>query len=194
MCLILPACSSVFNRTPDNVNYYVLTPIPAEQRMPPTGRRDPVVAVAGVRLPDYLSQKGIVTRSTSNQISIAFDDQWGGHLDDNIATVLVENLSAQIPSSKVFGFPIAAATPMEYTVRVEIGSFEREANGSVRLIARWAITKATGEIQVTMSRATYETANVPMNYNAISAAMSQVLGELSLDIASAIRTIPRAGS
>ena len=99
----------------------------AGQRRPagPASVRGPVLAVAPVQVPQYLSQKSIVTRTGANEVVLAPDDLWAGPLGDNITSVLAENLSSIIPGNKVVALPVSAGVPVDYEVRVEIVSFER---------------------------------------------------------------------
>jgi uncharacterized lipoprotein YmbA len=63
------------------------------------------VSIAPVEVPDYLDRLQIVTRDGNNGLKLAEFDRWGGSLGENIATVLVENLSLLLGSDRVFTYP-----------------------------------------------------------------------------------------
>jgi uncharacterized lipoprotein YmbA len=169
------------------VSYYVLSAAPADPAAAPLGA-GPIFAVAPVRVPQYLGQRWIVTRTGENEIDLAKNDQWGSPLSDDIASVLGENLSAMIPSDRVVQLPVSASVPVDYEVRVEIVGFERQPDGSVVLVARWTVFGDGGRRLVTMTRSGFRADNVPNDYPAITKAMSSLLAELSREIASTLRT------
>ena len=183
----LSACASLFESAP--VNYYVLSAAPADRAAAPPGA-GPIFAVAPVRVPQYLGQRWIVTRTGENEIDLAKNDQWGSPLSDDIASVLGENLSAMIPSDRVVQLPVSASVPVDYEVRVEIVGFERQPDGSVLLVARWTVFGDGGRRLFAMSRSGFRAADVPDDYPSITKAMSSLLAELSREIASTLRTAP----
>ena len=181
----LSACSSLFESAP--VSYYVLSAAPADPAAAPLGA-GAIFAVAPVRVPQYLGQRWIVTRTGENEIDLAKNDQWGSPLSDDIASVLGENLSAMIPSDRVVQLPVSASVPVDYEVRVEIVGFERQPDGGVVLVARWTVFGDGGRRLFAMSRSGFRAADVPNDYPAITKAMSSLLAELSREIASTLRT------
>jgi uncharacterized lipoprotein YmbA len=185
----LSACAALFGGESAPVNYYVLSPASADRATALPGG-GPIFAVAPVRVPQYLSQKWIVTKTGENEIDLAENDQWGSPLSDDIASVLSENLSAMIPSDRVVQLPVSAAVPVDYDVRVEIVGFERQPDGSVVLVARWAVFGDGGRRLVAMTRSGFHEDDVPDHYPSITKAMSSLLAELSREIASTLQRLP----
>jgi uncharacterized lipoprotein YmbA len=183
----LSACASLFESAP--VNYYVLSAVPADRGATPLGV-GPVFAVAPVRVPQYLGQRWIVSRTGENEIDLAENDQWGSLLSENIASVLGENLSAMIPSDRVVQLPVSPSVPVDYEVHVEIVGFERQPDGSVVLVARWMVFSDGSRRLVAMSRSGFRTDDVPNDYPSITKAMSSLLTALSREIASTLQQLP----
>jgi uncharacterized lipoprotein YmbA len=183
----LSACASLFESAP--VNYYVLSVAPGDPGATPLGT-GPIFAVAPVRVPQYLGQRWIVTRTGENEIHLAKDDQWGSPLSDDIASALGENLSVMIPSDRVVQLPVSASVPVDYEVRVEIVGFERQPDSGVVLIARWAVFGDGGRRLVAMTRSGYHEGDVPDDYPSITKAMSSLLAQLSREIASTLQQLP----
>jgi uncharacterized lipoprotein YmbA len=171
------------------IRYYALSAAPADSSTS-WPRGGPAFAIASVRVPQYLSHKWIVTRNGETEISLAADDQWAAPLDDDIGRVLSENLTAMIPSDRVVQLPLSAAVPIDYEIRVEIASFERQPAGSVDLVARWTVFAEGGRRLVTMNRSAFSTPDVRNDYPSITRAMSTLLAELSQEIASSVQRLP----
>jgi uncharacterized lipoprotein YmbA len=171
------------------VRYYALSAAPADSSTS-SPRGGPAFAIASVRIPQYLSHKWIVTRNGETEISLAADDQWAAPLADDIGRVLSENLTAMIPSDRVVQLPLSAAVPIDYEIRVEIISFERQADGTVDLVARWTVFGDGGRRLVTMNRSAFRTTDVPNDYPSITRAMSSLIAELSREIAATMQRLP----
>jgi uncharacterized protein len=184
---LLSGCAALFTSDAPPPNYYVLSPIDAAA---PASVRGPVLAVAPVQVPQYLSQKSIVTRTGANEVVLAPNDLWAGPLGDNITSVLAENLSSIVPSNRVVVLPVSAAVPVDYEVRVEIVSFERSAEGNVDLIARWMVFADGGRRLTAIEKSALRIGAVASDYPAITAAMSRLLAELSRDIATTLGDAP----
>lgn len=184
-CTVLGGCGSLFGASPP-INYYALTPTaPADAGRLLLGDR--IIAVQTVRLPDYLNQNAIVTRSQANAINVARDSQWAGALSDNVTNVIVANLSRLLGSSKVVAYPVSAALPVDRVVQVDISQFEQAPPGEVTLVAQWTIFADGGRSYLATDAGTYTTTASGADYAAIAAAMSDLLGSLSEDLAAALR-------
>ena len=94
---LLSGCSGLFGQTP--LEFYTLSPAPVASGTA-TASGGPVFAVAPVRVPQYLSQRSIVTRSGPTQLDLAENDVWAAPLSDTIGSVLSENISTMIPSEQ----------------------------------------------------------------------------------------------
>jgi uncharacterized protein len=188
-CGMLSGCAALFGGQSAPINYYLLSP--ATVASPPrSAGGGPVFAVAPVRVPQYLNQRGLVTKTSENEIAVAPDDQWGGPLADNIAAVLSENISLMIPSDRVVELPVSAAVEVDYEIRVEVVGFERQPDGSVVLTARWTVFGDGGRRLVAMTRSGFGAVDVANDYPSITKAMSSLLAELSREIATTLQRRP----
>lgn len=183
------ACSNPFTAEREPTNFFVLTALPQAQTQAPQTRNGPIIGVVPVRLPDYLNHNVIVTRESDNELVLAKFNEWAAPLSANITSVLTENLSMLAGTDRVTTIPSNVATDRE--VSVEIINFERDAKGDVVLLARWTIVGDSGRRLLAMRRSGFRAEGVPMEYGAIAGAMSQLLGELSRDIAGELTTAPR---
>ncbi len=187
----LTGCGSLFApSTP--ISYYTLTPT-ASTEAGLSSFDSQIVAVQTVRLPEYLNQNGLVTRARTNEINVARDSQWAGPLDSNATNVIVTNLARLLRSTKVVAFPVSAALPVDRVVHVDISQFEEASDGTVTLVAQWTLFADAGRTYLTTNAATYTTSSTGTDFAAITAAMSQLLGSLSQDIAAALQASQTAG-
>ncbi len=185
--LVLAACT--LGRS-EPLSFFTLTPtvepMPAASSGPPG-----IVAVQTVRLPEYLNQKAIVTRTRGNQLMVAGDANWAGAFDDNITNVLVENLSRLLGGTQVVALPVSAALPIQQLVQTDISRFEASVAGDVELAARWLVFSDGGRrFQSTHSATLVTTVPAGAEYEAIAAAMSRLLGDFARQVATSLIGAP----
>src|SRR5262245_66066254 len=92
----LGACASTPSR------FYILNALTASDTMAATaGEQGPVIGVGPIMLPKYLDRPQIVTRASRNQLTLGEFDRWAEPLQDNVTSVLAENLARLIPTDPV---------------------------------------------------------------------------------------------
>lgn len=187
----LGGCTGLLGRESEPTNFFLLTPITDEQPAvaAPNG---PFVGVFPARVSAYLDRNSIVTKTTANELEVAQFYAWGAPLAQNITSVIGENLSVLIPTDRIVPMPANLNIPTDYEVAVEIIEFGRNAAGNVQLVARWMVTRNDGRQIVALRQSGFRALDVPLDYNAIVASMSDLLAELSRDIAADITTATRA--
>lgn len=184
MSAFLTGCASLLSESPP-INYYVLTSTSSDSIAGPLDGSG-IIAVQTVRLPEYLNQMGIVTRTEANELDVAANSQWAGALDDNMTKVIVADLSKLLGTTKIVAYPVSAALPVDRVVQVDIWRFEAESGGNVELSAQWIIFSGGGRSYVQVNGGSYSASTSDGNYRSIAAAMSQALGGLSRDIATSL--------
>ncbi len=147
----------------------------------------PSIAVAAISIPAYLDRKEIVSRDKRYQISSSKFDRWAEPLEQNIAQVLVENLSFLVPSHRVVAFSWEPTDKFDFTLRVRVIRFGASPDGNVELIASWTLTRSD-DTTLTMERSRYVINRSTIDVTGLVAAMSNAVGELSRDIANALAT------
>lgn len=211
--LVLGGCADMLGFGGESVplHHYVLSPV-SEGRAGGAAapeKHDIVVGVALVNVPEYLDNRMIVTRPTPNTVDLAELHNWAAPLSEHVTAVLAENLWILVPTDGVARTPLSRAIPLDFEVRTRLEKFERDETGDVVLLARWVVfderTRKVSAIKssrfrvpvVVESRSSAEGEDAEPEetevYEAIVAAMSQVLGELSREIADAVRTAATQG-
>lgn len=191
--LVLAGCESVIGEPAPPPVFNILSAVPeaeADSRAEalPKGT---VLGIVPVTVPDYLDTAQIVTRTSPNTLERSDLHRWGAPLSENIANVLADNLGVMIPTQQIIVLPGSAAVRADYQVAVEVSKFERDAQGLVTLVARWALLGDDGTTLLSLDRSVYTAPTAGGNYDAIAAAMSDTLARLSQDIATAVRSTRR---
>jgi len=171
--------------------FYLLTPMPEGGDVPPSAVPEdtPRIGVGPLSFPDYLLRPPIATYSSANELYYAEFDRWAESLGDNFARVLAMNLSDLLGTDNIVTYPWQSTTPVTYQLTVEVSSFELRADGDVWLIARWNVIHRPElkniHRQKTSIRRTLEREDEKrIDYGALAALMSEMVGELSREIVS----------
>ncbi len=172
--------------------FYLLTSLPNPETGQQAKSSEPGVAIAigPVQLPKHLDRPQIVTRATPNMPQLADFDRWAEPLEDNFAGILAENLSILMSTDRVTLLPRPRPTPVDYRVEVEVTRFDRNASGDVTLVARWALLGKIGRKLLVMKKSSFREPIKGKSHEATVAAMSRALGNLSRDIAEAMKAHP----
>ncbi|MBF0183522.1 MAG: membrane integrity-associated transporter subunit PqiC [Magnetococcales bacterium] len=162
------------------VRYYLLTPTPAaasKTASPATTPvQQPLLVIEPVELPPYLNRTHIVTRSSSNHLQLAQFEHWGDTLRDNISRVLLENLSSQLGSNRLTPPTTLQQEKPAYRLATQISQFELGPENRVTLQARWRLLdNQSGKTVVSEQTLLHSDPINPANYDAIAAAMSELL-------------------
>lgn len=181
MLLLVAACS----QTPPT-QFYTLS----SMQLPPSDvpGQDIVVGVGPVNLPDYLDRPQIVTRASGNEVMLADFSAWVEPINGMFVRVLVEDLSLLLASDNVLALPQRRPTRLDYQVEVDVTRFDADLSGRALLDARWRVFGRDGDRLVDEGRSTIVAPGAaPGDYDAIVAALSKALGQMSSAIASAIQ-------
>jgi len=190
--LIMGSCSP-FGGSRRPTKYYVLNSLRSEatQTQALADLSDIGIGVGPLRMPLYLDRSDIVTRGSLNQVEIAEFAQWAGPLQENFSRVLAENLSVLLATDKVGVFPFVRRENIDYYVTIYVTRFDGMPGGNANLRARWSIlnSKRKESLSEKHTIVNYPTANDTTE--ALIAAKSQTVSDLSREIAEAIIEVSR---
>ena len=170
--------------------FYVLTPahrpeeVPSEQ---PAGKKL-VLGIGPIRFPEYLDRLQIAGRANGNRLTLAEFDRWAEPLESGFSRVLAENLSVLLSTDRVLLFPWKSREAINYRITVDVVRFDRGPGERISLVTRWAVFGPDGNELIPFRGSRIV---VPMNgagYESLTGAMSEAVGDFSLEIASALRT------
>jgi uncharacterized lipoprotein YmbA len=180
LLLLIAACSQT-----QPTQFYTLS----SMQLPPREALAPktMVGVGPVVLPDYLDRPQIVTRASGNRVMLADFNSWVEPINGMFTRVLVQNLSSLLATENVVALPQRRAARLDYQVEVDVMRFDADLSGRAVLDARWKVFGKDGDRLLEEGRSTIvEPAAEPDSYEAIVAAMSSALAQMSSSIASAI--------
>lgn len=187
-CVVLMsagACSIKSETAPSS--FYMLHPLPADAGGGAAGAGDLILGVGPVRVPPYLDRPQIVTRGPGNEVTLSQFNRWAEPLQDNIASVLADNLSRLVPTRRVSVYPSPLATDLDLRVALEIVRFDGSPGGEVVLDARWSLISAEAQEASRTERSAIRQPVSGTGHAAVVAAMNRAVDSLSREIAAGVR-------
>lgn len=181
MLFALTGCAA----TPPS-RFYVLGPVASDPTVIPAASA-PAIGVGPVNLPDYLDRPQIVVRSGAYELRYDETHRWAENLQDNVSSVLAENLARLVPTDQVARFPWGRATAVDFQVVANISRFDAEANGTVVLSVRWKLYRGENRKRISTEKTSvFKETFQGDNYPEIVAAQSRALDAFSHEVAAAI--------
>ena len=188
-CLLLAALAGCAPGQP--TRHYTLSTASEPAAAAPRSGQGPAIGLGPLTLPPYLDRPDIVTRAGANRMRLGEFSQWAEPLEPLLTRVMAEDLSARTGASDVIPIPQRGDLPLDRVVEVDVARFDADEGGEVKLDARWRVYRGDGETLVASGRSQVaeQGAAVP-DYDAIVAAMSRAVGQLSAEIAAGIAAGP----
>jgi uncharacterized lipoprotein YmbA len=189
VCFIPAGCSFLEAR-PDPSRYFALASLPrtGQRAQDAAGTNPLVLGIGPIKFPGYLDRQQFVTRVSQNRFAVAENDRWAESLEENFSRVLSQNLSILLQTERIVAYPWERSQQPTYQVQVEVLRFEPNAEQIVELWARWSIMDgAKKTISVRESYLTHPARD--KSTEASVASMSELVSDLSKEIAAAIRAL-----
>lgn len=174
--------------------FYVLSSLPdsGTEREIATEEGCITIGIGPVEIAPYLDRPQIVTRVSANELHLADFDKWAEPLKDSFSRVLSENLSALLCADAIAVFPWRGSTPIDYRVEVAVVRLDGKLGGDAFLVAQWTIFGEDGRTVLLTRKSSYTEPADPRDYEALVAAQSRTVANLTRDIAAAIKDISKA--
>ncbi len=189
-------CVNLGSGTQQTTKFYVLNSLYSSKAdtEAKTARDDTAIGVGPVELPEYVNRPQIITRTSSNELEVAPFARWAEPLDNNFSRVLAENLTVLLSTDRVIVYPWKRTVPIDYQVAVEVTEFDGALGGDVSMRASWTVLSDKGQ-KILLRRHTSLSAHTDANsYEALVAAQSRLLGDLSREIAEGIQGLAQTTS
>jgi uncharacterized lipoprotein YmbA len=170
-------------------SFYVLSPVAdTEFEMKNTSDEssDISIGISPVSLPKYLKKSQIVTRTGNNELHLAEFDRWAGKIEEDIGSVIAENLTYFLSTDNVLSYPSMEAIELDYNVKLDISRFDGSLGGQMELVARWAIFDGAGNSLYGVKATHIIEPTKGGGYADMVAAQSRALASLSRELADAI--------
>ena len=175
-----------FKPVDDPTRFYVLTAQAPREPLPDVARLTNLVFVSAIEMPAYLDNPRIAVRREEHRIDYSELHQWAEPLRQSISRGLRDNLAAILGDEHVY--PLSRPRPVGDLIQVQVSlsRFELTPDQGARLVADWRLIRTkSGEVlaaQHTEEQCVYP--NNARDFTPAVAALTQVLADLSRDIAS----------
>ena len=170
-------------------HYYVLTPVAATQ----SGPSSLAVGLGQVKLPAYLFNTSFAVRQGTNEVEYLDSAIWAERLDAGFQRVLAADLANVLPTDQI-RMSAWQRSDVAAELYVTIEQFDVDAGGRGVLVARWRILSPGGEkiLKAGESRLTGNGASPAANPSGAVATLSDLVADLSRQLAEALRETPPA--
>ena len=182
---LLSVGCSLLAPAPDPSRFYVLSALGAGA----AAESDLALGVGPVRLPGYLAVSEIQVRASATELRRSSVDRWAEPLEEGIARVLAQNLSAELGTRDVVLFPWYAGESPRYQVQLSVRRFELDPDGSGVLEARYEVSELAGKRSPVIRDVELRQAPASGGVAASVAALSETLAELARRVAADVRAL-----
>lgn len=179
---MLTGCSLI--SADDSTRFYSLSVLAEEKQQSTPQLR---LGIGPVKLPRLLKHPQIITRKNQNEINMAEQHQWGGSLKEDVTQVVADNLASLLGTKQVELFPWKQRFKPDYQVRIKILQLDGQLGKQAVLKARWWLRVANAGNDKLAEHTQYMTDINSSDYASYAAALSQLLLQLSEEIATRIR-------
>lgn len=180
--MMLTACGG---RTPP-AKFYTLQPV--EQSS--TGKTLPLdvtLAVGPVAIPAALDRAEIVTRDAGNEVNFSEYHRWAGPLEEDIASVIAQNIATQLETERVTPFTRENIFfQPTHRVVININRYDSQLAQEFLIDATWSIKDLKSRKLLLVRNSTIREPLASAEYEELVAAQSKVLAALSQEITSAL--------
>jgi uncharacterized lipoprotein YmbA len=166
--------------------FYVLSPVST----PAAPSSEVSVAVGPVSVPAVVDRPQIVVTMGPNRVWPDEFNRWASPLQDGIARVIGENLVAMLGTPRVTQSSQTVSIGSAYRAVVAVESFESRPGEMARLDAVWTVSR-TKDGTTRTGRTTVQEPTTEPGYDALAAAHSRAVAQLSRAIADAVGTLER---
>ena len=189
LACVLAGCFGLGPRI-DRTRYFTLAPIGSDEAAPAS---DLTLGLGPIVFPGYLDRMSVVRRTGANELAVSANDRWAEPLRDAFGTTLQQNLAVLLGTPRIAAYPWSRSVRPLLAVDVDVLHFEALAKGDAELAAVWHVVRvADGAVLVGRTSRIAEPAS-GSDTDAAVLALSQALGALSREIATAVHAEQAAG-
>lgn len=162
--------------------FYTLDSLATRQGAPAV---DFGVMVGPVTVPGAVDRPEFVVEVAPNRVEIDEFNRWAAPLGESVARAVAGDLSVLLGTPKVAVAPFANFDAA-YRVTINVQRFDSKPGDSIHFEAVWAVRETAGG-ETRAGRTASQESVASQDFDALAAAHSRALTQLSGDIAAAIR-------
>ncbi|MBL0210512.1 MAG: membrane integrity-associated transporter subunit PqiC [Holophagaceae bacterium] len=189
-CLILALAAGIGCARPNLEVLHTLSPMPMEAGRQATPQTSLALEIMPVRLPEMLQRPQMVQEAGPGALSLMESHRWGNSLDKDIQRILVENIALLTGSGMVVAYPYGERVKATHRIEVDVHRLDGKPGGTLTLQATWMVAPPQGGPALLFKRTTLQRPVQGLDAEALLAAHSQILGDLSREIATGLRSLP----
>lgn len=189
--LSLAGCGTLSPK-PDPSRFFTLSALPQTQEALLKNTNNPekmFLGIGPIKFPGYLDRQEIVVRSAQNRFEVSENDRWAEPLEENFARVLSENLAVLLYTDLITVYPWSLTNRPRYQVEIEVLRFEANSQRNAQLFARWSVLDGDNKKVATVKEFRALRQAKEKSTDGSVAALSDAVGDLSREIADAVRVI-----
>lgn len=192
-CLILALAAGIGCSRPNLEVLHTLGPISWEAAKPAPPMASLALEVMPVRLPEALQRPQLVVVVGPGALSLLETHRWGNSLDKDIQRILVENLALLSGTGTVVAYPYGERVKATHRLEVDVQRLDGKPGGTITLQATWMVAAPQGGPALLFRRTSLQRPVQGLDAEALVAAHSLILGDLSREIAAELRTLAQGG-
>ncbi len=187
LLVVLAGCRS--STTP--VEFYTLSPMPdVAETDKVAGLGDNIaVGVGPLQIPKIIDRPQIITRIGANKINVDEFHRWAGTVYEDFLRVVTMNLSALLQSGLVMTYPWEDYFEPDYQIYMEVHQFDGRLGQYAQLDITWTITGRDDRQILFVKKSLINEPTQGDDFDAIVAAKSRILANLSRQIAQGIKEV-----
>ncbi len=162
--------------------FHLLRPLASPLAVAPLTRTIRL-AVGPVQVADYLRRPQLVAAEGRFGLRVGEFDQWGGNLEQGVASVLAENLSLLLGQDAIFLSPGEPAVSIGYRLVVEIRRFEPDGTGTFQAVIVWTLLPGDSSTPLKIRRMMATEPLADGSFSTLVEAQSRALALLAHEVA-----------
>ena len=147
------------------------------------------LGIGPIKFPSYLDRQEIVVRTAQNRFDVSEHDRWAEPLQENFSRVLSENLALLLDTDLIIIYPWSPANRPSYQVEIEVLRLEANSERNGQLFARWSILDSANKKVAVVKESRVTRHAKEKSTDGSVAALSEAVGDLSREIATAVSAI-----
>lgn len=187
LLLAFSGCGT-FSPQPDPSRFFILSGPAQGEDTEKRPRQSPALSlgIGPISLPAYLDRQEIVTRMAPNQVRLSEYDRWAEPLEEGVGRVVSQNVASLLRAERLTSYPWPSERRPLYQVEIEILRFETNSSQEAQLAARWTVRHTAKKDAVRYHDTRLSRTARERSTAAEVAALSEVLADLSRQIAAVI--------
>ncbi len=184
--------SGCIGRSAPKVTYFsLLTAEQLKAEQPIASLPEIKLGIGPVTIPNSLKRSQVATRQLGNQYGFSEFNRWAGILEKDLTYVMGENLGHLLGVDKIGYFPWLHHFQPTYRVMLDVIKLDGSLDGDAVFNVHWVVADATGNAFLAGGKGVYRQPLEAKTYPALVKAESQLVAQLSHEIATAIAALDK---